>query len=196
MPRKYELRQRAERQAQTRRRIVEATVELHNTVGPARTTIGAIAELAGVERLTVYRHFPDQADLSRACVAHFLAVNPPPAAGEWLAIADPAQRLRAGLAASYAYYRGNEPGMAVILRDREAGLPVGAGFVAYQETARDAIAAAWPAQPQVAAVIGHALDFQAWRSLAVRQGLDDSAIVELMVELVEAATRRSRAHPT
>ena len=192
MPRKYELRQRADNQAQTRLRIVEATVRLHNTVGPARTTIGAIAELAGVERLTVYRHFPDRAELFRACAALHLEVNAPPDVSEWMAIRNPTQRLRAGLLASYAYYRKNETGMGVILRDREAGLPVGVGFIGYQEAARDAIAAAWPRARRVRAVIAHALDFQVWRSLAVRQRLADADVAELMIELVRAAVRHAQ----
>ena len=192
MARKYELRQRAESQAQTQRRIIEATVRLHNTVGPARTTIGAIAELAGVERLTVYRHFPDKTELFRACAAHHLAVNAPPDVREWTEIRNPTQRLRAGLLASYAYYRKNEPGMAVILRDREAGLPVGLGFIQYQAAARDAIAPAWPRARRVRAVIAHALDFQVWRSLAVRERLADADVAELMIELVRAAARQTR----
>src|SRR5258708_17937155 len=142
MPRKYELKRRAESQAQTQRRIVEASVQLHNTVGPARTTIAGIAELAGVERLTVYRDFPDQVGLFSACAAHHLTVNPPPDVKEWMDIRNPTQRLRAGLTATYAYYRKNEHGMAVILRDRGAGIPLGRGLIWYPRAPPEAIAAA------------------------------------------------------
>src|SRR3954454_19384323 len=91
--RKYELKERARRQDETRRRITEATVELHRTVGAARTTISAIAEKAGVERLTVYRHFPDEGSLFDACSAHWIEANPLPDPAAWAAIADPDERL-------------------------------------------------------------------------------------------------------
>ena len=187
--RKYQLKRRAERQAETRHRIVAATVELHQTIGPARTTVAAIAEKAGVERLTFYRHFPDPGSLFEACAAHSFATDPLPAVEEWTTISDPRSRLRAALAASYAFYRAHEHLMTVIFRDREAGLPVGGGFLAYQDRAAKAVADAWPATPDVAAVIAHALDFHAWRSLAIRQGLADARVVELMSALVVAATR-------
>src|SRR3712207_3871494 len=108
MARKYELKARAEGQAQTRRRITEATVELHRTVGPAQTTISAIAERAGVQRLTVYRHFPTEEELFAACSAHWLAGSPPPDPAEWAGIADRRERLRSALEAIYAWYRANE----------------------------------------------------------------------------------------
>src|SRR3954454_21616980 len=98
--RKYELKERARRQAETRRRITEATVELHRTVGPARTTISAIAEKAGVQRLTVYRHFPDERDLLAACSPHWLGADPPPDPSRWT---DPRSALRE----LYAWYRRN-----------------------------------------------------------------------------------------
>src|SRR4051812_13594626 len=104
--RKYEQKRRAEQQAETRRRIVEAMVALHGEVGPARTTISAIAERAGVERLTVYRHFEDETAMFEACSAHFAAeVAPPPDPAAWADMPDPAERLRTALLAFYAYFR-------------------------------------------------------------------------------------------
>src|SRR3954447_7592226 len=94
MRRKYELRERAEAQAETRQRIVDAAVALHSSVGPAATTISAIAEHAGVERLTVYRHFPDELTLLRACSGKWLADNPPPDPAAWAALEPPEARLR------------------------------------------------------------------------------------------------------
>src|SRR5581483_5501222 len=111
--RKYELRRRAERQAETRQRIVEATVALHTTVGPAHTTIAAIAERAGVERPTFYRHFPTLPALLSACSAHGWATNPPPDPEPWLDIGDPEARLREALMQLYAYYERNERGLWV-----------------------------------------------------------------------------------
>src|SRR3954454_8539339 len=99
--RRYQQRKRAESQAQTRRRIAEAALELHGTVGPARTTISAIAERAGVRRATVYRHFPDERTLFEACSGLFAAANPPPDPARWASIADPEERLRGGACAPY-----------------------------------------------------------------------------------------------
>src|SRR5688500_10745162 len=104
MPRKYELKKRAEAQDETRRRITEATVELHGTIGPARTTISAIAERAGVQRLTVYRHFPDERALLGACTSHWRERHPPPDPGPWTAIEDPRERAERALGELYGWY--------------------------------------------------------------------------------------------
>ena len=92
-PRTYRMRARAESQAETRRRITESAVALHGTIGPALTTMSAVAEHAGVRRSTLYRHFPDEAALFAACSAHWNAANPPPDATAWAAVADPGERL-------------------------------------------------------------------------------------------------------
>src|SRR5438093_28243 len=118
--RPYRLGKRAERQAETRRRIVEAALELHMTVGPRDTTVSAIAERAGVERLTVYRHFPDEKRLFAACTAHYMSLHPPPDPHSWSGIHDPGQRLRRGLSEQYAWFADNERRQASILRDVEA----------------------------------------------------------------------------
>src|SRR5438046_108241 len=116
--RKYELRARAEKQAETQRRIAAATAELHREVGPARTTVAEIARRAGVQRLTVYKNFPEETDLFRACQRHHLAENPPPDPSAALAIADPGERLEAVLTGLYAWYRRTEPMLANVQRDR------------------------------------------------------------------------------
>lgn len=117
MARKYELKRRAERQDLTRQRIVDATIALHTTIGPARTTISAIAEHAGVQRHTVYSHFPDERALGFACSGCYNERYPLPDATSWQTIADPERRLRHGLTELYAYFaqRGDE--LAPILRD-------------------------------------------------------------------------------
>src|SRR5689334_1200968 len=115
--RQYTLKRRADKQQQTRQRIVDAAVHLHSSVGPAATTISAIAEQAGVERLTVYRHFPDEQTLLRACSGKWLADNPPPDPGRWAAIDSPPERLRLALADLYAFYARTESMMANLLRD-------------------------------------------------------------------------------
>ncbi len=100
--RKYEKKRRAEAEARTRLRITESAVELHGSLGPARTSMSAVAEHAGVRRSTLYRHFPDERALFGACSAHWAAANPPPDIGAWASIEDPAQRLDTALAQLYA----------------------------------------------------------------------------------------------
>src|SRR5215468_7688050 len=117
--RKYELKQRAEEMAETHRRITEAALELHGTVGPSRTTMSAVAKRAGVERRTLYRHFPNEADLFGACSTHYFAANPWPDLDSWRAVHDPGQRLERALDELYAYYEGAEPMLSNVLRDAE-----------------------------------------------------------------------------
>src|SRR4030081_1698309 len=117
MARKYELKQRAESVTATRRRIVEATIELHDSLGPARTSISAIAERAGVQRLTVYRHFPDAHSLFTACSGHWQAHNAPPHLATWEGIRAPEERLRTALIAIFSFYRATEGMTGNLLRD-------------------------------------------------------------------------------
>ena len=130
--RKYQLKKRAEQMGVTRRRITEAAIELHGTVGPSRTTMSAVAERAGVERRTLYRHFPTEADLFAACSSHYFAANPWPDLDSWRAIRDPQQRLERALDELYAYFERTEPMYSNVLRDaelvdsaREAMAPLG-----------------------------------------------------------------------
>src|SRR5690349_996874 len=117
--RKYEQRKRAESVADTRRRITEAAIELHGTVGPARTTMSAVAKRAGVERRTLYRHFPNEADLFEACSSHYFAANPSPDLDGWRATRDPRERLTRALDELYAYYERTAPMLSNVLRDAE-----------------------------------------------------------------------------
>jgi AcrR family transcriptional regulator len=194
MARKYQLKRRAERQEETRQRIVEATIALHQTVGGAGATVSAIAARAGVERPTVYRHFPDERALFSACTGHYLALNPPPDPAAWQGVAEPGERLRVALAAVYAFHRRTEQMMANAVRDMET-IPmvreVLAPFFAYWEGVRETLLSGWPCEREagrrVRAAIGHALDFRTWRSLVHEQGLADDDVVELMAALVFVA---------
>jgi AcrR family transcriptional regulator len=194
--RRYELKKRAERQEETRRRIVEATVELHKTVGPARTTVSAIAERAGIERKTFYRHFPDPDTILEACSTHYRALNPPPDPHDWLAIEDPRERLRRGLLDAYGYYGRNEQMMANVLRDRELGLPVGDGFLRHRAAAKRVLAEVFGVRgrcrQRLDGALELALDFRAWQTLT-RAGLSDRQAVELTAAIVDAALPRERA---
>ena len=188
MTRKYDMKRRAKRQEETRQRIVEATVEMHQTVGMARTTISAIAEKAGVQRLTVYRHFPNERALFSACTEHWSAANPPPDPASWTQIAAPEERLRSALAEVYTYYRRTEPMIANVIRDAEVHpltREMAEPFFQLFERMRYVLATGWGLEDEqralLLAVLGHALEFQTWRSLTRLQALSDEQAIQVMV---------------
>jgi AcrR family transcriptional regulator len=189
--RKYELRKRADAMEETRRRITEATVALHGTVGPARTTVAAIAERAGVQRHTVYRHFPTEEDLFAACTAHFWAEHPWPDPREWGGVADPRARLRVALERMYAFYASVEPMLANMLRDAETEPVVARAVRSYvdfvERVARELADALAPGRSLVAQAVRHAVDFRTWRSLVARGGLRPDEAIALMAAMVVAA---------
>lgn len=192
--RRYELKQRAERQAETRQRIVEAVVALHREIGPARTTISGIAERAGVERLTVYRHFADETSMYQACSAHFADQVAAPDPAEWKDIADPVERLRASLLVFYDYYRRGEDMLVHVVRDAPqlpALAAVLAPWGAFVGAVRDGLLEGWeapvPTRARLAAAVAHALRFETWYSLSRSEGLLDADAAELMVSLAQAA---------
>ena len=198
--RPYRKKKRAALEEETRRRITESAVELHGTVGPAHTSMSAVAERAGVRRSTLYRHFPDEASLFEACSAHWSADNPPPDPGAWAQIGDPAERLRTALEEMYAYWRRTEPMIANLLRDEATNATVKRHFGAfhvYMDAARDLLMQGrrerGGARTRVRAAIGHALAFATWRSLVREQGLGNSQAADLMCELVAAAGERAAA---
>jgi AcrR family transcriptional regulator len=189
--RPYRMKRRAELEELTRRRITESAVALHGTLGPARTSISALAEHAGVRRSTVYRHFPDEASLFAACTAHWVAENPVPDIDAWAAIEDPDARLRAALDALYPYYRRTAAMMENLIRDEAVSEVVRENFSGYRQylaAARDALVrgrrSRGRARAREGAAIGHALAFATWRSLAIDEGLDDGQAAALMVRLV------------
>jgi AcrR family transcriptional regulator len=190
MTRKYELKQRAEQVEDTRRRIVEATSALHLERGPAATSIAEVARRAGVQRRTVYNHFPDDSSLFEACSAHWRGLHPAPDPGGWT-------DLRQGLRELYAWYRETEQMTANVLRDAEV-LPslrsvMEPGFGAYMESVREALGRDAGRGGQTAAAIRLVTDFHSWRALAP---LADDEAVELSAGLVELAARRSRPRGT
>jgi AcrR family transcriptional regulator len=193
MARRYEMKRRAERQDDTRRRIVEATIALHAEVGTS-ASITSIAERAGVSRLTVYRHFPDERSLLSACTGTYFEANPPPDPTAWAWTIDPVDRLRTGLGELYAFYRRH----AVLLGRGEDESPtnpilaeVMTPFVAAVAQIGDVLAAGWAPETSgpslVSAAIHHAVAFSTWRSLALAQGLGDADAVVLMAALVSGA---------
>jgi AcrR family transcriptional regulator len=197
MTRKYVLARRAASQEETRLRIVQAAVRLHEERGPARTTISDIAERSGVERATVYRHFPDERSLFTACTSHYYAQHPPPDPAAWAGIIDREDRLLVALTEIYAYHRQTEPMIDRAQRDLpdvpvmwEVLAPRAAHWARVHET----LAGDWQSEtaqePLILAALGHALSFSTWHSLVRDQGLDDAQAVEAMIAMVRALAAR------
>jgi len=193
--RKYQMKKRAERQRETRRKIVEATVELHRTLGPANTTISEVAKRAGVNRLTVYNHFPDLTDLLKACSRSWTERHPAPDPSPWAEIGDPRLRLRKALRELYGFYSRTEPMRANVLRDAETMPELAAllegSVVPYLEAVRDLLAEGWEVGEQrrkrLLATIKLAIDFHTWRSLERESGLSREEAVGSMLEAVRSA---------
>lgn len=190
MARTYTKAKRAEKEAETRQRIVEATVGLHTELGPARTTISMIAERAGVQRHTVYAHFPDEHQLLLACSGHTEALDPMPGPEAWETINDPESRLRRALTVLYAWYERNAQLSGNVLRDFEDGHPavrkiVTDGWLPRIEASRALLSAGLKEKGKAALAL--ALSFHTWRTLIRDAGLKPAAAVNLMVQTVLAA---------
>ena len=192
--RKYEKKQRAEAEAQTRLRITESAVELHGTLGPAQTTMSAVAEHAGVRRSTLYRHFPDERALFGACSAHWAENNPPPDISLWEQVEDPEERLARALEEMYGYYRRAGGMIDKLLRDEQQVAVVAEKFAPYHQflaMAADILARGrglrGNAAKRTRAAIGHALAFRTWQDLTAAQGLSDDQAADVMSRLVLAA---------
>jgi len=181
MTRSYTLKRRAEQQADTRRRIVEAAVGLHGTIGPAQTSLSMIAERAGVQRHTLYAHFPDERSLFVACSGLVEERDPLPQAAPWRDIADRSARIRTGLSAVSL--------VAAVLRDGEhhaltretSERRFGPPMAQWRE-----VLAAGLSNKQYA-LLALALSFHTWRTLAGEAGLETAAAVEAMLEAIEQA---------
>ena len=189
MARSYILKRRAEQQTETRRRIVEAAVDLHGELGPARTSFSLVAERAGVQRNTLYAHFPDERSLLLACSALSLERDPLPESRAWADIADRDARLRTGIAAVYAWYERNAELAGCVLRDAEfhplvreiAELRYGPFMAAYDTVLGMDLA---PAQR---AMLRLALSYPTWRTLVHECALAPADAVEAMVGAIRDA---------
>ena len=189
MSRVYNLKKRAEQQADTRLRIVEAAVDLHGSIGPAATTVSMVAERAGVQRHTLYAHFPDERALLMACSGLVEERDPLPDATAWRDIADSRKRLSAGLRAIYDWYERNAALLACVLRDAEyypltreiSDLRFGPAAAAWREV----LGTKLPAKQRSMLVL--ALSFSTWRTLAHGAGLAPAAAVRAMVHAIDRA---------
>ena len=197
----YRLKLRAARMGETRRRITEAAVDLHQKIGPLATTVKAIADRAGVGRPTVYAHFPDEQTLFDACTAHYFAGHPAPDPAAWAEEPDPSNRLIRGLTELYRDWTQIDPMADRVLRDhRVAPDRVGRGLVEYMSRCRDALAEDWTltgaARRRVRAAVGHAVRFETWQSLVSDGGLSAKDAVAIMAGAVDAAVAGPATSPT
>ena len=188
--RRYELKARAEAQQATRARIAAAAVALHEEVGVGRTTVADVARRAGVQRVTVYNHFPDLRALLPACTAHWLAEHPQPDLGPALALEEPAERLRTVLTALYGWYRETAPMQRRVFGER-ATVPELDAWLAESSDPMLAdlaatLSAGFAAPAGARALVAVALDFWTWQRLDA-QGLDDAAAADLMTGAVLAS---------
>jgi len=185
-PRPYTKTRRAELEQQTRERITEAAVELHGSLGPAQTTISAIAQRADVQRATVYRHFPDEEALFASCWAHWVAQNEPPDLAGWAAIRDPAARLAVALTELYAWYARTQRMLELLIRDLPLvpALQTQFRLPGYLDAAADVLLAGRPergaARRRARAALGHAVAFETWLSLVRQHGLTSAEAIRLM----------------
>jgi len=186
MTRSYRLKRRAERQDWTRQKIIEAAIDLHQAKGLAGTTTSDIAKRAKVGRVTIYRHFPDEESLVRACSGQYFQRHALPDPTPWRSIQDGTNRLRRGLRDTYAYHRTTEAMMNQVIAEVR-GLPIMAPYYEHWQRAAEVLATAWPATGRgkvlLRAALTLALSFETWRTLVQEQGLTDDQAIELMVRL-------------
>jgi AcrR family transcriptional regulator len=191
--RKYELKDRARKQEQTRARIVDALIELHESVGAARTTVTEVAQRAGVNRMTVYKHFPTEGDLVTACTSHWLELNPPPEVEAWAAIGDSDERLDAALVELYAYYRRTQTMWTTAYRDaalvESLGAIMDAAWFAFLDRAVDVLAAGrglrGRRRQRLLGALRLAVDFPTWQTLT-SSGLRDHDAADVAATFVAA----------
>ncbi|MDU8913937.1 TetR/AcrR family transcriptional regulator [Aestuariicoccus sp. MJ-SS9] len=187
MARKYQQTKRAAAQEETRQRIVEAAIKLHQSKGPAATSMRDVAQEAGVGTVTVYRHFADDMELLGACSGTYFERHPLPDLEEWATVEGGEERFRHGLAAAYAFHRETEPMISSVIDDLR-GTPIMAPYYSYWQAAGETLLAAFTEpkrkDPLLSATIALALNFETWRLLALHQGLSDEQVINLMTRLL------------
>ena len=188
------MKRRAEAKEATRLRITESAVELHRTLGPSQTTMAAVAQRAGVQRSTLYRHFPDEAALFDSCRAHWYASHPPPDLARWRAITSLDERLVVALTELYAWYRSTGTMLDALIRDETLVPAVGQQFGAFHarlDEAHDVLLAGrgirGGRRASVSAAVRLSLKFETWRALCREGGLQDRQAADIMATLVAAA---------
>jgi AcrR family transcriptional regulator len=197
--RPYRKRKRARQEEETRRRITEAVMELHRTVGPVNTTVTDVARLAGVSRMTVYNHFPAEADLIEACSTHWAGLHPFPDPAAWSGLSDRSERLSTALRELYGWYEGAADMMENVLRDAPVVEPLGAVMAStwgpYLEGVVETLASGWTGEAasdrDLACAVRVAVDLGTWRLLVDSAG-DVAEAARLATLMVEGVLRPAR----
>jgi AcrR family transcriptional regulator len=197
--RKYELKDRARKQEQTRARIIDALIGLHETVGASRTTVTDVARIAGINRMTVYKHFATEADMVAACTSHWIELHPPPDVERWSQIADPERRLRTALEELYAYYRETQAMWTTAYRDaplvESLGRIMEETWFALLERAVARLAAGWGVRgrrrARLIGALNLSVDFPTWRTLTA-SGLDDRDAAQVSAGFVVSVATGAR----
>jgi AcrR family transcriptional regulator len=200
--RKYELKERALRQDETRARIIDALIELHETVGASRTTVTEVARRAGVNRMTVYKHFATEADMVAACTSHWIERHPPPDVEAWASVRDPDERLQVALDQLYDYYRQTRAMWSTAYRDaalvESLGTIMDRTWFALLGRAVEVLAVGrglrGRRRERLLGALRLAVDFPTWRTLT-ESGLDDPDAADIAAGFVVASARRVRARP-
>ena len=184
------MRRRAETVDLTRRRITDAAIRLHTTVGPSATSMSAVAEAAGVTRLTLYRHFPSKDALFGACMGHWRSLHPPPDPEAWRDISSFRARAEAAIDELYGWYAQNGDELYPIYRDA-AFTPQSNQRARRATNDRIVAAVLGDVSPATAgrrlqAALGHVVSFWTWRSLAVEQSLSTGGAAQMALQFVLA----------
>lgn len=206
MTRSYTKKRRAEQETRTRQRIVEATAALHEELGPRETTISAVAERAGVQRLTVYRHFPEEFALFDACTKHWLETHPPPDPEQWARVAAPEERTRAALLSLYRYYRRTAPMWTAVYRDVDLVPAMGEPLERFHDYLKgirkellNARSVEGARRRRTRGALGHLLRFSSWQTLK-EEGMRDPEMARSGAYWIEVLAsepaRRARNRPT
>ena len=201
--RRYEQRARARKQEETRGRIIDALIELHETVGAARTTVTEVARRAGVGRMTVYNHFPTESDMVAACTSHWITLHPPPDVEAWRRFADPDERLGAALAELYAYYGETQAMWTTAYRDarlvESLGEIMDSTWFALLDRAVEVLAAGrglrGNRRHRVVGALRLVVDFPTWRTLT-QSGLPDAEAAGVAAVFVTASAAASAPDPS
>jgi AcrR family transcriptional regulator len=191
------MRQRAERVDRTRQRITEAAMRLHTSIGPSKTSLSAVAEEAGVTRLTLYRHFPSMDDLFGACMGHWRSLHPPPDPGTWIAVEGLPSRLLRALTELYDWYAANGEDLYPIYRDaahtpasnRAARRATNDRMV---ESVLTGVSVRGAARRRLRAAVAHVVGFWTWRSLVVDGGLSTGEAAALATTFVTSVDPEPR----
>jgi len=189
------MRRRSSVVEQTRQRIVDATVDLHNEKGVIGTSMQDIAERAGVALATVYRHFPSIEDLVPACGHRNMELNPLPTEAILDELHTGEECVPVAVEALYTHYeRGRRP--YEVGRAESVTLPVMARLMdeVAAHVAALVTAATRPFEPD-AKRLGLAIglcDFGVWRSL-IRAGLSTDEAATFTARFIVAALTGSYA---